>query len=661
MTAPARSTVAVGAILACTAGMFVGVLLWARALAGSSLFDLGYDSIPLIATVLSASLVGAALALRRPEHPVGWLFLALGASVAATGVIEGYALYGAVVHPGSLPAADLVATFGDGGFIAWFLLIAWILHLTPTGAPLSPRWRGIAIASTVVMTLWFATSLLWPDRLDPPFDPVRSPLALDPATLPAMRVVRGVLGALSGLAVVLAGLSLLLRFQRSEGLERSRLLWLVVVVVPLPAFVALGYYASPDHPMLLAISIGGYMGLLPVATGLAIARYHLYDVERILSRAVAWLLVSAALAATFGTVVVAAGRFTGSRGGDSSIPAVLGTLAAAALAAPAYRAFQEVADRRFDRRRYDAVRRVLEFVRDPDPATTVEEVLRSALRDPDLVVGYWVEERGEWHDQAGGPVAVGPDAVEVRRQGRLVARVQLDRADPALAATVCREAIPELENAMLRARIAAQLAEVRDSRERIALAHLAERRRLERNLHDGAQQRLLAVAMQLRAAQVNGDRGRLEASVGSAVDELQAAVLELRELANGLHPAVLQDGGIGAALEDLAGRFPVGLELDGVAGRRFPEPVEATAWYLACEAVSNAVKHARAERITITLTADDALLRVRVQDDGVGGADPAGRGLRGLADRVEAVGGHLDVRSAPGAGTSLTGVLPCGP
>jgi signal transduction histidine kinase len=253
------------------------------------------------------------------------------------------------------------------------------------------------------------------------------------------------------------------------------------------------------------------------------------------------------------------------------------------------------------------------------------------------------------------------EQIDVRRQGSPVARIAFDpgSVDAELAEAVCREATPELENAMLRARITMQLDEVRESRARIATAHVTERRRLERNLHDGAQQRLLALALELRAAQVNGTPERLEQGVSAAIEELQAAVLELRELANGLHPAVLQSQGLPGAIEDLASRFPVEVELHGLDGRRFSEDIEAAAWFIACEGVANAVKHASAAHIGVDLAAENGILTVRVTDDGVGHVDPGGRGLRGLADRTEAAGGRLTVESAAGR-TTLTGELPCG-
>lgn len=653
------------ALVATTVALLGTALAFVRALdrAGrSDLMALDVEALPILATLASATAVGAVLAHRRPDHPVGWLFLALGAAVAASGALDGYALYGAVARPGSLPGADLVAVVGDGAFVAWFGLVAWILHLTPTGTTLSPRWRLVAVGSTVAMMVWFALSLVWPEPLGAPYDTVTSPWALGDTTTPALRAVRFTLGIVSGVGLVLAGVSLLVRFRRSRGDERRRLLWMAVAVVPLPAFVALAFYASPDHPVLLSIAIGGFMGLLPIAAGLSVARYHLYDVDQILGRAVAYLLASAVLGLTFVLVVTAAGLAI--RGGSSDVPVVLGTVGAVAVAAPAYRAFQEAIDRRFHRRRYDAHRQVEDHLHSPDPDRTIEDVLRSALDDETLTVAYWVEDRAGWVTADGRPAEPSEDdledgVLEVWREDRPVARIR-HRADRDLARSVADAATPELENVMLRARIRLQLVEVDESRARIAAAQLTERRRLERNLHDGAQQRLLALAFELRAAQVNGSPERLEAAIATSIEGLQAAVVDLRELANGLHPAVLQDGGIAAAAEDLADRFPIELTLAGV-DRRFRPEVEATAWFLACEAVTNAIKHGVAESIGLTVTADDTELTVRVTDDGLGGADPAGNGLRGLADRAEAVGGTLTVRSAPGAGTTVIGVLPCAP
>lgn len=301
---------------------------------------------------------------------------------------------------------------------------------------------------------------------------------------------------------------------------------------------------------------------------------------------------------------------------------MLGTLAAVAVAAPAYRGFQEAIDRRFNRRRFDALTRVRDYLHDPDPGVSVDEVLRQALEDPTLDVMYWAEDGGHWVLGDGRHTEPGHDDVRVNRQGRPGARLRVaERLDRELVRSVAEEATPELENAMLRARISLQLTEVRESRSRIAAASLAERRRLERNLHDGAQQRLLALALELQAAQFNGTPERLRQAVGDGIGALQAAVVELRELTNGLHPAVLHDAGLGPAIEDLANRLPVHAGV-GEVNRRYRPEIEAAAWFIACEGVANAVKHADADRIDLVLTAQDGILRVRVTDDGCGGGRP---------------------------------------
>jgi PAS domain S-box-containing protein len=207
----------------------------------------------------------------------------------------------------------------------------------------------------------------------------------------------------------------------------------------------------------------------------------------------------------------------------------------------------------------------------------------------------------------------------------------------------------------------ARLEELAASRARIVTAGDVERRRLERNLHDGAQQRLVALSLSLRVAlsQLGSDPAAARATLAAAGDELALALAELRELARGLHPAVLTDRGLGAAIEMLAGRSPVPVEIADIPEERLPEPVEAAAYYLIAEALTNVAKYAHASAVRVRVAAGDASVVVEVSDDGLGGADPAtGTGIRGLADRVEALGGSLEVTSPAGAGTSLRAEIP---
>jgi PAS domain S-box-containing protein len=219
----------------------------------------------------------------------------------------------------------------------------------------------------------------------------------------------------------------------------------------------------------------------------------------------------------------------------------------------------------------------------------------------------------------------------------------------------------EAEVHRLNHELQARVEELAASRARIVTAGDVERRRLERNLHDGAQQRLVAVSYSLRTAlaQLESDPPGARAIVAEAGDELALALGELRELARGLHPAVLTERGLRAAVETLAARAPLPVEIAEIPDQRLPEPVEAAAYYLIAEALTNVAKYADASAVRARVTAVDGNVVVEVSDDGVGGADPAGgSGLRGLADRVEALGGSLEVVSPAGAGTMLRAEIP---
>jgi signal transduction histidine kinase len=200
---------------------------------------------------------------------------------------------------------------------------------------------------------------------------------------------------------------------------------------------------------------------------------------------------------------------------------------------------------------------------------------------------------------------------------------------------------------------------VRASRARIVEASLAERRRLERDLHDGVQQHLLGLGAQLTAAMTRTtDPAAIEA-FGLAAGELKLVLAELRDLAHGIHPAVLSQTGLAAALEDVAERLPLPVRVIAPASRAAPA-VEATAYFVACEALTNVVKHARATRATVTVRVEEAELTVQIADDGVGGVAASGRGMANIADRVSALDGELTVRSEPGRGTQVEVRIPCG-
>ena len=309
---------------------------------------------------------------------------------------------------------------------------------------------------------------------------------------------------------------------------------------------------------------------------------------------------------------------------------------------------------------------------DPGRAPPLREVLARALRDPSLVLAYPVPGSDGFVDAEGRPVIMpardGMDraVTRIESNGETIAALVHDAAlaeEQALVTSVAAAARMALDNERLQAEVRAQLEEVRASRARIVSAGDEQRRRIERDLHDGAQQRLvtLALALQLARGQAGAAGTELASLLERACQELESALGELRELARGVHPSLLAEAGLGAAIEALAERAPVPVEVSVSLppGRPRPE-VEATAYFIVSESLANMAKHAAASRATVVLTGDERTLEVEIRDDGVGGADPRqGSGLVGLADRVAAIGGRLDVSSPPGGGTSIRAVLPC--
>jgi signal transduction histidine kinase len=295
----------------------------------------------------------------------------------------------------------------------------------------------------------------------------------------------------------------------------------------------------------------------------------------------------------------------------------------------------------------------------------LQAALARALGDPALVVGYRAADTDGYIDAGGAPVAfpAGSRVVPVEQDGREIAVLAYDASledDPELVDAVSAAAAIALENEHLHAQARTRLAELMASRERIVAAGDAERRRLERNLHDGAQQRLVALAMQLRLLQmqIHSDPAAAEKLVGTASEELALSLGELRELARGIHPAVL-DHGLPTALETLTGHCTVytSLRCEGADG--LPEAVELAAYFVTSEALANVAKYAQATTASVRVSRRGPRLVVEIADDGVGGADAArGSGLRGLADRVEALDGRLSVVSPPGQGTLVTAELP---
>lgn len=304
------------------------------------------------------------------------------------------------------------------------------------------------------------------------------------------------------------------------------------------------------------------------------------------------------------------------------------------------------------------------------PTDSLQAAMARTIGDPTLDLAYAIEGEGRWADVGGHPVDLpepgqGRDAravTLVERDGDVLAALIHDPAlEPDLVRAAAAAAGMAIANERLRAQVRAQLEEVRASRQRIVEAGDRERRRVERDLHDGAQQRLVTVSLALAMLR---DRPDLDSATREALEdttaELKRAIAELRDLARGIHPAILTEEGLSPAVESLAARFTLPVRVVAALDQRLPGPVEVTAYFVVSESLANVAKYANATGATVELTRSNGSLTVSVSDDGVGGADShAGSGLGGLQDRVAAMGGTLRVQSPSGKGTRVTAEIPC--
>ena len=317
-----------------------------------------------------------------------------------------------------------------------------------------------------------------------------------------------------------------------------------------------------------------------------------------------------------------------------------------------------------------ALGRMLERISGETDPAKMRAAMADALGDPSIELAFWLPAESRYVSAAGEPMALpragsGRAATEVRAEGREVAAIIHDAdllAEAEKINAVSRGAALALENIRLEAEVRANVAELRASRARIVEATDATRRQLERNLHDGAQQNLVSLALKLQMARARLGSEPDEAAriLAEASSELESTLAELRELARGIHPAVLTDRGLAPALLALAHRAPLPVEVGELPANRLPAPVEAAAYYVVAESLTNVARYADATRAEVEIAWTNGIVRIRIADDGVGGADPdGGSGLSGLFDRVAALDGQLVLASPPGGGTVVEAVIPC--
>ena len=616
------------------------------------------------------------VASRRPRNPIGWLALTAGLVLAASTFCTSYALRAVYAAPGSLPGARAALWVTNSLSLVPIFTVVFLFLLFPSGRLRSRRWLPVAWVEAAIFVLVLIASIVAATRY------YSRPFALyGSGQVPALLQLGQLLVPA---AILLSVSSLIVRFVKSAGDERLQLKWFAAAaVLVLLTIIPSALTNSAAASVLLNVALFCMNG----AVALAILKYRLYDIDIVISKALQYGALAAFITAVYAALVVGVGAAVGDQ------HSVYLSAVAAAVVAVAFQPVRQraavVANRLVYGRRATPYQVLSEFAHRIGGTYADDDVLPQMARMVAAGTGarrvvVWLRVGGELRPgaTAGDPGAV-PDpvlvpsdgaalpglpalpdcdtSVPIRYQGELLGAlaIAMPRDEPLrpagaqLVADVAAQAGPVLSNAGL-------ISELRESRQRLVTAGDEARRRLERNLHDGAQQDLVALAIKLRlAGGVLGDDAR------ELLEELQAdtanALQNLRDLARGIYPPLLADLGLVAALNAQAGKSPVPVTVraDGIG--RFPQETEAAVYFCCLEALQNTAKYARASAARITLSAADGALIFAVSDDGAGydsARTPLGSGLRNMADRLAALGGRLEVRSAPGAGTTVSGRLP---
>jgi signal transduction histidine kinase len=645
------------------------------------------------------------LIVRRVRNRIGWFLLGEGLAQSLLYCLSAYAIVGVLTHPGALPAPKAVGALSEILFIPVFVGIIAVLLLFPTGTLPSRRWRPVAAATVAMTALSIIGFVVSPRTVALPAPggvtlQYANPFAISAIGPGASDALLGNLQSLTiaSVLLVVAGLvALVLRFRAGAPELRQQIKWVaftagLFVVSQLGLVIAMGGCGTCDaRPVGLvfgfasaAIALFGF----PVAITVAILRYGLYEIDVIINRAVVYGLLAAVLTAVYVVVVVGVGSLVGYAGG----PAL--TIAAAAAIAllfqPLRRQAQRVANRVVYGERATPYQVMAEFAASMGGTLSLDETLDRMVQvladgtgatavEVRIRVGSELRVLAAWPDDAlpGGPVPLDgdelppfPDAtrvVAVRQRDELLGSIALRKA-PNEPLTVAEDKLLQdlasqaglvLRNARLNAELQAKVEELRASRRRLVEAGDAERRRLERNLHDGAQQQLVALAVHLglleRLADDPDGVARTARQLRGAVQE---TIDDLRDLARGIYPPLLADQGLVVALSAQARKSTVPTTVEATVLGRYPQEIEAAVYFCSLEAMQNVAKYADASSVVIRVAEANGELAFEIADDGRGfhpGGRSYGTGLQGMADRLDALGGMLEVDSAPGRGTTIRG------
>jgi signal transduction histidine kinase len=686
-------------VLAAFAGAALAVVARGDLKASDLLSNLGNA----VAVVAYATL--GTLTVRRAGNLIGWLMLSESAGLAFVSLASTYAVLGVAAFPGALPAAKQVGALAEVSFTGVAFLLAFMVFLFPTGKLPSRRWRPLAAAGFLLAGLSAVGLVLRPRLVQLPAPGGTSltfPNPLGIAHLPPL--LRAVpIGTLDGLFVAsvafqaAAFVSLAMRYRAGGRLLRQQVKWLVLVVVAFVVSQLISLLLIPlGQPWLsgiarTAVAIIVLFGI-PAAMTIAILRHRLFDIDVIISRAVVYGLLSAAFTIVYAGIVLGIGAFAGHRGGP--LLTVAAAVCIAVLFQPLRHRFQQFANRLVYGKRATPYQVLADFAEDMAGQLDFTEAVDRMVS---VLAGAAGADRAEAWIRVGGqlrPAAVWPRgslppsavplgpggalppfesasrAVAVRHSGELLGALSLRKppnepltsAEDTLLQHLASQAGLVLRNAQLTADLRATIEELRASRRRLVEAQDAERRKIERNLHDGAQQQLIALKIQLSLLEDSAeDPAAIRQITPMLKDGLGAALDDLRDLARGIYPPLLGEQGLVVALQAQIRKapLPVLIEADGIG--RYPPDTETTVYFCTLEALQNITKYAGATEAAIHLACPDSSLQVTITDDGTGFDTTKARrgsGLQGMADRLAALGGTLDIHSQPGRGTILSCQLP---
>jgi signal transduction histidine kinase len=638
------------------------------------------------ATIAFAGVGG--LVASRTSNKVGWLFLAFGFAMALTVVLQDYARRtGTAALPGAAWAGWIFTIELQGSL----LLLSLVLLLFPDGRLPSDRWRPVAWA-TVVASAVAATCVAVADVNAVPFS-TNFPHLSDPVTVVRATSLTGIYNGAQGVEYLIflaSAVSLVVRLIRSRGEQRLQLKWFVYASVLAAVAVTIATTVTQRPDMTFAI----FVPLIPLAAGVAILKYRLYDIDVVISKTLVYGALAAFITALYVVVVVGVGSLVGSRGRPNLALSILATAVVAVAFQPVRQRVQRFANHLVYGTRatpYEALSDLSERMAGayatedllPRMARTLAEATGAARTDVWLRVGNELRSDAAWPPGSEPRPAIGisgedpPEAdgvdriVAVRHRGQLLGALSITKrrgetltpTEDKLVADLAAQAGLVLRNVGLTEELMARLGELRASRQRLVTAQDDERRRLERNIHDGAQQQLVALAVKLRLAEqaLDRDEGAAKGLLHQVRSETADALENLRDLARGIYPPLLADKGLAVALGAQAGRAPVPTTVEYGRIGRYTQEAEAAVYFCALEALNNVAKYADAARASIRLSASDGELRFEVSDDGRGfdpSDPPRGTGLQGMTDRLDAQGGSLKVRSARGAGTTISGWVP---